>query len=53
LAHIEEVQELGLEMSGSLRAFADDLFDEDRYNQVQLDLTELLRVVGGVERLGP
>jgi len=51
LAHIEEVEELGLEMSGSLRAFADNLFDEDKYNQVQLDLTELLRVVGGADRL--
>ncbi|MET7616975.1 hypothetical protein [Streptomyces sp. NPDC005408] len=53
LAHIEEVQELGLEMSGSLRAFADDPLDEDKYNQAQLDLTELLRIVGGVERLDP
>lgn len=51
LASFEEVQELELEMGGSLKAFADDASDEDRYNLVQLHLSVLLREVGGVERL--
>lgn len=51
LADFAEVEDLGLEMSGSLRDFADDLANEDKYNQLQVDLIELLRVVGGAERL--
>jgi hypothetical protein len=52
-AELEEVAELGLDVSGSLHEFADDPSNEDRYNQVRSDLDALLRIVGGVERLAP
>ncbi|WP_435611787.1 hypothetical protein [Streptomyces sp. bgisy159] len=53
LADYDEVEALGLEMSGSMQGFVDNQADEDRYNQLQLDITELLRTVGGVDRLAP
>lgn len=46
-----EAEELGLEMSGSLDDFARDLASEDRYNQVQSDLSDLLRYLGGAAHL--
>ena len=51
LAGFEEVEELGLEMRGSLRAFADDQANEDKYDQLQACIGELLREVGGTDRL--
>jgi hypothetical protein len=53
LAGFEEAEELGLEMSGSLRAFADDQANEDKYERLQMDIAELLREVGRAERLVP
>ncbi|MGC9541589.1 hypothetical protein [Streptomyces sp. UG1] len=51
LAGFEEVEALGLEMSGSLQSFVDDEANEDKYHQLQSDISELLREVGGVDRL--
>ncbi|MFC9339373.1 hypothetical protein ACFT0G_12090 [Streptomyces sp. NPDC057020] len=51
LAGFEEAEDLGLEMSGSLEAFARDQASEDKYNQLQLDLSELLRDLDGVAHL--
>ncbi|MEH0555532.1 hypothetical protein [Streptomyces sp. B21-101] len=51
LAGFEDIEELGLETSGSLRAFVDDQADEEKYEQLQLHIGELLDEVGGTDRL--
>lgn len=53
LADFGEVEELGLNAEGSLRDFADNQLSEDKYNQVQSDLEDLLRVANGRKRLAP
>lgn len=51
LAGLDEAEELGLEIHGSLDGFARDMANEDKCNQLQSDLSGLLRDLGGAAHL--